>query len=257
MVSADLDIAAARRVHIATRYFPLSEDPGWDTVERFSLLTVAAGARRAALLMDLQPSDLSKLREVLMINEGFSTVVVREVCEGALPPPQNHTPEIVQAFLHTTATLRPREAVHPALWVFRDPADRGAVKQRQPDSPGELLGYPPCCVADRRRGLATIEQAFLDVLVKACGNDPAAIAKGLRDDVGVDVDDPTLEEYARRPSTSRRRYPFIVHHACLDCLDSGESPSAGLNEAYKSLALEIDQQLHDKLASFPAAEDET
>jgi hypothetical protein len=74
------------------------------------------------------------------------------------------------------------------------------------------------------------QRSFARAIVKAVGDDPAAVERALREDLEVHIPD---EEGA-----------FVFHVACDACLASDQSPTAEKNRGYEAATLQVDRNLH-------------
>ena len=166
--------------------------------------------------------------------------------------PENYPEEIVKVFVLIQKASAMSRKTEPALWVFLDQADRASVKKGEVDSPGVLLDYPECCLAARRLRIKMMSEAYLDGLVKAVGLDSKAIAKAVVKNEKVEIDCPWLDAAVASDTKSRGRFPFVLHHACSNCLESANSPSARLNDVYEEIALKISPELHERLRDSDA-----
>jgi len=237
MPDSEAQIKKARAVYGATRHLRLSEIPPIDYTDRISLLTVAGGLRPVGVL-EGEGLQLSPVKDAV-INNGLFTSVTKAVWTVREPAPDFPRADLL-AVLHRN---RNREQPRSALWLCSTREDRVQLKgvQLTKAAAGNVLSYPACCVRASVNEDLAIDKAFLEALVANVGVDPVSIEKAIRDNVQVELPD----EFGANVPKSTEEFPFIIHVACDDCLATRQSPSAKLNEAYKSFIQEVNLELHN------------
>jgi hypothetical protein len=111
---------------------------------------------------------------------------------------------------------------------------------------GSALGYPDCCV---RMDIGTKKldhRLFLRGLVREVGNSPEQVTWALQNGRRVEKASYShLRSWGRRFELTMARFPFALHTACNECLQSPTSRTAALSQRYETLAKGVSEELHN------------
>lgn len=214
-------------------------------LEEVSVLAVIAGLRRAALLVNMEASQVAMLRN-LAISFGLPTAPLRRRFVGSgIEWPR----EIAKVFREELAFSSNR----PALWISNNGAVRRRIRE-EAKSIGLLLDYPACCVEADERDKRDVRRAFETAIVKRVGGDPDLVRRAIREDWKVQLP-PTVHEQLRGEHIghSVAAFPFVFHVACSACLaDRNGSPSGQLNRKFKEFTVELGRMISG-VRELPAA----
>jgi hypothetical protein len=152
-----------------------------ELIERFTLLTVAAGLRQCALFVLIGPSHLQQLRSII-IDHGFFPLVSK------LPQTRSsegYDEQIAKIFREGDAAVD-----RQVLWVCSTEAARTSVSAAPADS-RDLLSFPECCVSKERKYAAALDECFPKAIFEKAGGDPELIRRALRErrEVTIEVPD--------------------------------------------------------------------
>jgi hypothetical protein len=214
----------------------LSEAPNLDASEHIGILTVIAGVRPVALLLDVADSEIERLvrllRQVNLI--AFVGRGPQPVCTWQSPHPAEIT-HIFRSRLESSA-----------FWVCRNKHDVQTInKSIDQVVAAQLLRYPGCCIDAHQQDNAEFEDALVRGWASEFGDDPERIAKAWHEDRKVSIEfEPKV---ATRVPRTHSLFPFVQHIACDSCLGPGDTPTARLNSSYRDLVAETDPPLHEYL----------
>ena len=243
------EIENAREILRATRALRLDEQASTDLRDRLGLATVVVGLREVAAFGFAEKRNEDSLRALkgVLNAHDLPTQVTRQV--RTLHRPLDIPQELAAVFDRVDTESYARET-SKLLWVCRSPKTREQIKRAVDGEilSGRLLGYPRCCVEQDREHKEKLDEAFRRALVDATGQDPAALERGLRDNLVVPL---ALDfEPGGDVSATEERFPFVQHVACRGCLSSADSPTARLNEKYEQLARDIAPSFHAALGKI-------
>jgi hypothetical protein len=214
----------------------LSDVPNLDASEHVGLLTVIAGIRPVALLLDVADLEVKKLVRLLGQVDlvAFVGGVPEPVCTWESP----HPAEIASIFRGKLQSS--------AFWVCRDKDDANTINNGIDQvNAGRLLAYPECCIDAQQQDNADLEDALVRGWTRHFGDDPERIAQAWHDDRKVRIE--FESKAAHRVPRTFALFPFVQHIACESCLGPGDTPTAVLNSAYRDLVAESDPGLCDYL----------
>jgi hypothetical protein len=235
---AKLDLERARTLYRQTRHLWLAPGP-LDAYERLALATVAAAIRNFAFFIHLKRADRKSISAILseqrlpcrVLNARFDIEVETRS-------------RISAESLHAYKTFRQRERFY-GLGVWSIDSQRPAIHEITLSKLGSVLGYPKCCVLMDVQTKQQDHRLFLEGLVKEVGDNPDCINSGLRRKVPFDkASRAHLRRWGRRYELTKGRFPFVLHAACDECLQSSSSLTGLLNAQYEALAREVSEELH-------------
>ena len=223
-----------------------SDIPELSALEEVSVLAVIAGLRHAALLVNMEASQVAMLRD-LAISFGLTTAPLRRQFVGTgIEWPA----AIAKAFREELAMSPNRQA----LWICDNPVTRTLIRGEE-ESIGLLLDYPPCCVDADERDKRDVRRAFETAIVKRAGGDPDLVRRAIREDWKVQLP-AHVDEQLRglQIQSSIARFPFVFHVACTACLAAPDgSPSGRLNRKYGEFTTELSRTFWGLCELLPAA----
>jgi hypothetical protein len=223
-----------------------SDIPELSALEEVSVLAAIAGLRRAALLVNMEASQVAMLRD-LAISFGLTTASLRRrFVGGGIEWP----PKIAKAFREELAISSDR----PALWICSNPEMRRWIRE-EAESIGMLLDYPRCCVEQDERDKAVVRRAFEIAIIKRAGGDPFVLRRAIREDWKVELP-PAVDEQlsAEHIGRSIAAFPYVFHVACAACLaDPDGSPSGRLNRKYMEFTTQLSRAISGIRELLPAA----
>jgi hypothetical protein len=237
-------LSASQRFDRALRFHALlqlhgiefSNIPELHAMEEMSVLAAIAGLRRAALLVNMEASQVARLRD-LAISFGLPTAPLRRrFVGGGIEWPH----EFAKAFRQELAM----SANQPGLWICGSTAMRALIRA-EAESIGILLDYPACCVEEDERSNQQVRRAFEQAIVHRAGGDAVVLRRALREDWRVELP-PTINLRLRghHIGDSLSTFQFIFHVACSKCLaDPESSSSAVLNSRYQAFVTELGDAL--------------
>ena len=214
----------------------LSDTPNLDASEHVGLLTVIAGIRPGALVLDVGDSEVKKLVRLLGQVDLIASVgrVPELVCTWESP----HRAEVTSVFRGKLQSS--------AFWVCRNKDDAKTIsKGIDQVMAGRLLGYPECCIDAHQQDNADFEDALVRGWTRQFGDDPKRISQAWHEDRRVRIE--FEPQAAHRVPRTFALFPFVQHIACDSCLGPGDTPTAVLNSGYRNLVAEADPGLCDYL----------
>jgi hypothetical protein len=228
----------SREIWHELRGILLSDAPNLDASEHVGLLTVLAGVRPVALLLDVSDAEVEKLTRLL--EQVYLISFVGKGLEPACSWDSPHRPEITSIFRGGSESS--------AFWVCRNGDDAETIKKGLNDiAAAKLLGYPGCCIDAHQQDNADLEDALVRAWTREFGDNPARIAEAWREKRKVRVEfEPKAAHRVPRTFTS---FPFVQHIACDLCLGKGDTPTAALNSAYGDVVGKSDPALCDYLVA--------
>jgi hypothetical protein len=232
-----LDLARVTRIYQATRSLAFADIPAVDIKDRLSVLTVGSGLRTIGVL-ETWGQRLPQIRD-RMINHGMATSVSTCVWSSIERPVGTPHRAVLRALDERRVAGKPKHV----LWLYAGPQEREQYRQTSftQQQAGQLLGYPPCCVAFESRVMEQLPQAQLEALIAETGGDDARLMDHLGRVGKLAAPKIALPDNALR---TEQRLPFALHVACDACLDDSDSASAVLNAEYGELARRVDARFH-------------
>ena len=204
--------------------------------ERLSVITVAAGVRGFAFLTHIEASVQSVVAHLL------------ETAGLTAGPCSSRFDIDFDADGISSATVETYRQVvgerdHFAglgIWLPGSPSSCAGMR-----SLGAALGYPRCCELMDLRTKQKDHALFLDAIVNSEGDEPTRVEEALRagHQYGKATED-HCDRWETRFAATCDIFPFVLHTACDDCLDSGNSPSGVLNRQYEEIAIAVSAELH-------------
>jgi hypothetical protein len=214
----------------------VSDAPNLDASEHVGLLTVIVGIRQVAVFLDV--ADLEAKKLVRLLGQVDLIAFVGRVPELVCTWESPHRAEITSIFRGKLQSS--------AFWVCRNKHDANAIsKGIDQVAAGQLLGYPGCCIDALQQDNADFEDALVRGWTREFGDDPERIGQAWRENRKVHVE--FEPKAAHRVPRTFALFPFVQHIACESCLGPGDTPTAGLNFAYRDLVAESDPALFDYL----------
>ena len=235
------DIERARRLNSAIARIRFAEDdPLMELIERFTLLTVAAGLRQCTLFARIGPSHLQQLRSIT-IDHGFFPLVSKLLRTWSYV---GYDEKIAKIFREVDAAVD-----RQVLWVCSTEAARTSVSAAPADS-RHLLIFPECCVSKNRKYDAALAECSLKAIFEKAGGDPELIRRAIREKWEVEIHVPDEFESivsGRNRRRTQSQFPFVSHVACDACLENPSSPTAETNKRYADFARQFDPGLYEAI----------
>lgn len=204
--------------------------------ERLSVVTVAAGARDFAFLAHIEASvgpEVTRLLEAAGLTtcqcvSGFDIAVELDDVSSA-------------TIASYRKIMRERDSFRGlGIWLNTASASCATMSVL-----GTALGYPSCCEQMDVRTKERDHALFLEAVVDEEGDIPRRVEEALRArrEYAKRTED-HCRQWGRRFARTRHLFPFVLHTACEECLETGHSPSAVLNGKYEEVAMAVSSELH-------------
>jgi hypothetical protein len=222
----------ARRLYSAMRHINVAGGRALEAHERVAVLTVAAGLRPFCLLTHIEETDYYLATAVLPnfgLYCGPCEVQFSHDLEVALPQ------DVIDAF---------------NAYEKRSPLKGLGIATSRIDFSSRNLGpalcYPKCCSDMDERTKANDRAMALRQFVDARGGDFVAVKMALAAGEAVpNCVTEMREAWDRRFVRTRELFPFAVHTACDECMDSGvKSPTGLISQAYEAMVRKAAPELH-------------
>jgi hypothetical protein len=203
------------------------------------VVTVAAGLRHFAFLNYLTPRSRKSASEQLC-GLGFQTCVFSPRFDLDFK-----VPGVSEASANAYRAYKIRNDRFLGLGVWPNRGQRPTTRSITLTNLGSVLTYPECCVHMDVETKRFDHKLFLRALVNEVGDDPDQVTRGLRRKCEVEKGSQShLRNWSRRWELTMARFPFALHTACDDCLESVASPTAMLSASYEHLAHKVSEELH-------------
>jgi hypothetical protein len=237
-----------RRVYEQARFWRFYPSPVGNLKDLLALLAVAKGLKTVAAFgfHDLSTEGFVRNLRDKIVNLGFQTLVTRPVWKHDDRELEG-LEESIAAVIRKEDQERHDRNETMLLWAFskRDLRENIQDVVNGRAEAGILLGYPACCVDHDNSLSREGTKALFRAIIQKVGSNPANVLKALREDLKVAVDNCAWE--ADNPVRTDAKFPFLLHIACDDCLNSGESASGLLNRQLQELAQEVDAGFADTI----------
>lgn len=203
--------------------------------DKLCILAVAEGRKLAAMVyLDDLPGPIAQRLSTVAGDFGL---IARTVVLNA--DPWARTPHVPRSCLAAIEKLWHMKSGRPTLWIARQAVDIPRRIRRAPDrTTGAYLGYPQCCDAAYLEGFVSRAERLYE-LVRQRWPDKSdhALVETIRTD-------PALERgEAQRVfggfadvNDTVRKFPFVPHVACSDCLTEKSRATRAHDEYYRDLA---------------------
>ncbi len=211
-----------------------------DLQEKLSVLTVAAGLRRIAMVNAWSDVPDQQVWQRLIFACRASKLRARILDS----PLQRLTDVAIPEEFKLAAIEVRRRSNERQIWIYQTDEDERRIANlfRYEVTIGELLEYPSCCRDEHDRIHSEVDRLTYETLFREYRpKNPAAFRELLLQDAPFDC--PRLGEIFKRTGEQLRRYPFIFHTPCDRCLLGENQASANLNQTYRQLAEEVDPAL--------------
>ena len=228
--------------HLYTELVPLllNVHHPLDLKEKLSVLTVAAGLRRIAMVNAWSDVPGQHVWQRLIFACRASKLRARILDSPLVRLTGVAIPE---EFKLAAIEVR-RQGNERQIWIYQTDEDERRIANlfRYEVTIGELLEYPSCCRDEHERIQSEVTRLSHEALFgEYRPKNPAAFRELLLQDAPFNC--PQLGEIFNRTGDKIRRYPFIFHTPCDRCLLGENQVSANLNRTYRQLAEEIDPTL--------------
>lgn len=232
----EYDIERAQAVYCGIRNHWLAGGSILEAHERLSVITVAAGSRHFAFLSSIEASvrpEVIRLLEAAGVTAG--------------PCSSRFDIELEMDHVSPATVERYRQVIGErdplcGLGIWRRSA---AVSCANMSTLGASLGYPNCCEQMDLETRQKDHALFLEAVVDTEGDIPSRIEEALRArrEYAKATED-HCRQWDERFATTRQLFPFVLHTACDECLESGNSPSGVLNSQNEEIAIAVSEELH-------------
>lgn len=139
------------------------------------------------------------------------------------------------------------------FWIYSDEQVLDEIRKVEQGKMrhGDLLGYPSCCVD----WLSQVKTLLLELCYEyyCKEQDPTKTEKLLKF-LTENVEQVPRDEVAEvnrkisiHVAMTCQKFPFVVHHACGNCIDHQETPTSQLNTTYRSFAKLISPGLYSSI----------
>jgi len=213
--------------------------------DRLCILAVAEGQKPAFMTYvakerHCSPEVAARLLEVI----GGLGLVARIVALNS--DPWARTPRVPPVFLAAIEKLWHTRLGHRQIWIVRDILAIPRRVRRRPDATtGARLGYPPCCdAADLEGKVQKAERMYQVARDREPDKSDRALAEWFRadpelTDAEMDFVQGIEAERLHYMDQVDRRFPFVPHIPCPDCLQGSSDATQRLDEYYRDLAARV------------------
>jgi hypothetical protein len=227
------DVGKARRLYVATRDIWIAGGSYLEPHERLGLLTVAAGMRPFSLLNHLERDEWDRTAETLT---GLGLMC--SPCQANFDYQIDVAGNDAAVGMYCEYEIKyPLEGL--GVWNTSQPCPTVGLSEL-----ASLLRYPECCAAMDHRTKARDHSVTLQQLIEEVDDDLdelETLLAGGRHELAWTEE---RHEWSKRFDQTRAAFPYALHTACDDCLQSTEeSPTGVLNRLYKRLALAVSPEL--------------
>ncbi len=234
---SEYDIGRAQAVYCGIRGHWLAGGGILEAHERLSAITVAAGARDFAFLAQIEASVEPEVARLLQ-GAGLTTGQCVSGFDIELEPDR----------VSSATVERYRQVIGErdlfsgfGIWL------RGSsVSSASMSVLGAALGYPRCCEQMDLKTKQEDHTLFLEAVVDTEGDIPRRVEEALRgrQEYAKATDDHCWQ-WEKRLARTRQLFPFVLHTACDESLESGDkSPSGLLNREFEKVAIAVSEELH-------------
>ena len=204
--------------------------------ERLSVVTVAAGARDFAFLAHMEASVQPEVGRLL---QAAGLTICQCVSEFDIAV------ELDRVSSATIERYRKVIGERDSLRGFGVWLNAASASCATMSVLGAALGYPSCCEQMDLRTKERDHALFLEAVVDEEGDIPPRVEEVLRArrEYAKRTED-HCRQWGRRFARTRQLFPFVLHTACEECLETGNNPSAVLNDQYEEIAMAVSSELH-------------
>ena len=232
----EYDIERAQTVYRSIRNQWLAGGNILEAYERLSVITVAAEARNFAFLAHIGASvepNVDRLLQAAGLTTGrcFSRFDIDVESDRV-------SPATIERYRQVIGERDSFSGL--GIWQRGAPvfcADMSAL--------GVSLDYPNCCAEMDLQTKQKDHTVFLEAVVDTEGDIPARVEEALRAKREyAEATDDHCRQWDERFARTRQLFPFVLHTACEECLESSNGPSRVLNEQYEGIAIAVSEELH-------------
>lgn len=230
------DVERAQAVYRSIRSHWLAGGRALEAHERLSAVTVAAGARDFAFLAHIEASVQPEVAGLLK-----AAGLITGQCVSGFDIPLE-SDRVSSATVERYRKVIGERDPFCGLGIWRNSASGSCSTM---SVLGAALGYPSCCEEMDVRTKQRDHTLFLEAVVDEEGDTPRRVEEGLRArrEYAKATDD-HCRQWDKWFARTRRLFPFVLHTACEECLETGNSPSAVLNGQYEEIAMAVSGELH-------------
>ena len=230
------NIERAKAVYGRIRNHWLARGGALEAHDRLSVVTVAAGVREYAFLTDIEASSQTVVAHLLEA-AGLSA---RPCCSrfDINFEVDSISSATVQMYRKVVGERDPLAGL--GIWLRGSPSFCADMR-----SLGAALGYPHCCELMDLQTKQKDHTLFLESIVGSEGDEPTRVEEALRSrrQYGKATEE-HIEKWEKRFAATCDIFPFVLHTACDDCLNSSNSPSGAVNRQHEEIAIAVSEELH-------------
>jgi hypothetical protein len=218
----------------------------FDAKNRLEILAVRFGLKPAFLGVGEAGAPLKHAARLLHLNYQFT---------GIPPPYFSRKPKVENSFLSAFIRTLQREEI---VWIYSDAQIEPKISACLAGelNEGYVLGYPQCCIRwHEENRVLEVESKFEDI-ESYIAQTPAVLAQHRKKDAAYEalmdsiegrssekvfnsIDEHIMETY--------RRYPFVPHWACSQCLEGASNETERLNRQYQELVMRLSPDLASEI----------
>ena len=233
----ECDIERAQAVYRGIRKHWLAGGGILEAHERLSAVTVAAGARHFAFLTQIEASAEPEIARLL---QGAGLTTRQCVSEFDIEfESDGSSLATVERYRQVIGERHRFSGL--GIWLRSSSVNSAGMSML-----GTALGYPRCCEQMDLKTKQDDHALILEAVVDTEGDIPSRVEAALRgrQEYAKATDDHCWQ-WERRLVITRQLFPFVLHTACDQCLESGDnSPSGLLNHQFENVAIAVSEELH-------------